>query len=701
MEISQLTPDLQAAATPVTTPLPTPVLPVPNALPPDQQGAPVNPAQAAPIAAAGTTPSTGPSPLLDKFHQGLNAAAAATPVSEQGKPGVWAKQILAGVAHMFGGIQTGATDIANAKVDPNSGLFGGFVAEQAAKNARLTAEDRDRAMIAHENVATLYQQRLLHQLDDKQNHEDIANGQAAITNMTTHLTELGLQPASVIASGVTEDKLQSLTASKGLDPTYNHIWPDGSFQPMDPKTGKLMVDQDGNPVLQKTFTVLGNVPEMPLTPENVKLINENVPGVKFDPENPPTMSGAQAGSLIQQAMSHQALQRKIEFDQENADIAKLTADQTLAQKKAVQSLGPDFTRIIAQSDGNLEAATKYAIGQHQIPEIVNGKPTGRMIPDPTSIQYAKDHPTALTDIVNAYGGAPAYQAVIEKERKDLIPDVTIKDLPKNEQEAAAQTSAAQNAYDTNPTPANKAALDRATGIQTSVKKVVQDERTFSSNLQKLNNEASKAISLTNELAKKGFDDIGKQWTDLHAGFAGALAQVNNTRNAIKAGADGNGLLTSMAPTMEVLGINHAAGISRISPQEATAAALPGGFAERWNAWATKAGTGKLTPQLAAEGQQLMNIIIQSKYDQALQSTRFLAKNAGIDPNQVNVMDINGQTVSLQSQIKTAQQGGSTVQLPPAAAGTVNIQDSKGGYHNIPQNGLATAQKRDPGLTVIQ
>jgi hypothetical protein len=393
---------------------------------------------------------------------------------------------------------------------------------------------------------------------------------------------------------------------------------------------------------------------MPLTPENVKLINENVPGVKFDPENPPTISGAQAGSLIQQAMSHQALQRKIELDQENADIAKLTADQTLAQKKAVQSLGPDFTRIIAQSDGNLEAATKYATGQHQIPEVVNGLPNGRMIPDPTSIQYAKDHPTALTDIVNAYGGAPAYQAVIEKERKDLIPDVTIKELPKNEQEAAAQTSAAQNVYDTNPTPANKAALDRATGIQTNIKKVVQDERTFSSNLQKANNEASKAISQTNELAKKGFDDINKQWTDLHAGFAGALAQVNNTRNAIKAGADGNGLLTSMAPTMEVLGINHAAGISRISPQEATAAALPGGFAERWNAWATKAGTGKLTPQLAAEGQQLMNIIVQSKFNQTLQSTRMLAANAGIDPNQVTVMDINGQPASLQSQIGRTQ-----------------------------------------------
>jgi hypothetical protein len=40
-------------------------------------------------------------------------------------------------------------------------------------------------------------------------------------------------------------------------------------------------------------------------------------------------------------------------------------------------------------------------------------------------------------------------------------------------------------------------------------------------------------------------------------------------------------------------------------------------------------------------------------------------------------------------------------LPPAAAGTVNIQDSQGGFHNIPANQLGTARQRDPNLQVIQ
>src|SRR5207245_9810281 len=81
--------------------------------------------------------------------------------------------------------------------------------------------------------------------------------------------------------------------------------------------------------------------------------------------------------------------------------------------------------------------------------------------------------------------------------------------------------------------------------------------------------------------EKADDAIAKLWTDPQHGFAGALAQANQTKASIKAGADGAGLMTSLVPTMEVLGINHAAGISRISPQEAAAARAPGGWAERW------------------------------------------------------------------------------------------------------------------------
>lgn len=145
---------------------------------------------------------------------------------------------------------------------------------------------------------------------------------------------------------------------------------------------------------------------------------------------------------------------------------------------------------------------------------------------------------------------------------------------------------------------------------------------------------------------KGKDEISKVWTDPSKGFASALQQGNQTIESIKAGENGNGLLTSLAPTMEILGVNHAAGISRISPAEAAAANLPGGFAERWNAWSTKAATDKLSPQLASEGRQLMNIVLDAAHSRAVQSSRFIAKNRGLDPSQAAAMDRNGNLTTL-------------------------------------------------------
>jgi hypothetical protein len=90
--------------------------------------------------------------------------------------------------------------------------------------------------------------------------------------------------------------------------------------------------------------------------------------------------------------------------------------------------------------------------------------------------------------------------------------------------------------------------------------------------------------------------------------------VGQLKAAIDASKDGNGLLTSFAPTMEVLGINAANGVHRISPAEAQAANLPGGWSERFNAWFDKATTGKMSPQLQAEGKQLADILAKSAHD---------------------------------------------------------------------------------------
>lgn len=97
---------------------------------------------------------------------------------------------------------------------------------------------------------------------------------------------------------------------------------------------------------------------------------------------------------------------------------------------------------------------------------------------------------------------------------------------------------------------------------------------------------------------------------LYRGTQQSVGQLNASIDQAK---DGNGLLTSFVPTMEVLGINAANGVHRISPAEATAANLPGGWAEQFNAWFDKASSGKMSPQLVTEGKQLGQILLKGAY----------------------------------------------------------------------------------------
>jgi hypothetical protein len=426
--INQLTPELSVAAAPVTAlassaapvasgpqNLTTPAAetPAPGSLGDKLQDALANPTNGTPLS------------FNERVHAGTNAAAEATPPAAKAAPGSWARQLIAGATHALSGIQDTLADSANAAKGaiPGEGSLAALGRIRAAQTQRQqeaqkfqTQEDKDRASIAHENVQTLTQQALLHKLGDEQNHEDIANGQAAIANFTTHLTENGLAAAPIIAKDVTEAQLQQAIQNQNLDPSYNHIWPSGSFQPFDPKTGKPMLDKDGQPMLQKTFTVLGNVPETILDDKMAKLISDNVTGVHFEAGQ--HLSGAQAGGLIQSAMNHQAVVRKIESDQEAADVTKMTLDQKKAQLQAVNNLGADFGRVLANADGDIEAATKFLTGQHMIKGVDpnTGKPA--MVPDPASQQMAKDHPNAYKDIMDAFGGAVEYAKIVNTQTKE-------------------------------------------------------------------------------------------------------------------------------------------------------------------------------------------------------------------------------------------------------------------------------------------
>jgi hypothetical protein len=191
--------------------------------------------------------------------------------------------------------------------------------------------------------------------------------------------------------------------------------------------------------------------------------------------------------------------------------------------------------------------------------------------------------------------------------------------------------------------------------------------------------ANKETAVKSELGKKGLDDVIKTWTDPQHGFTQVQAQAEVTKNSIQAGADGNGLATSLTPTMVVLGVNNFAQTHRIGQAEATAAGAPGGLAERFNAWITKASSGKLSPQLAKEGNDIMDNLIVSAHRKAIINTRVIAGNSGLDPSTVTVTDRHGNPDTLAHQI--------LVSTPPnGTVGTMKAIDGKlyyvGGNRNV-------------------
>jgi hypothetical protein len=600
--------------------------------------------------APGSAPPVMPSPidaLAGDVAGNAKALSNANPTPQ--KPGGWARAILGGVQNALAGIHNspgglfyesseGARQQQAIQRQQKQQAF-----ENQQKQQTMSREEAiARATIAHESIQTLYTGQLMSQLSNENQQKLVDMGLDAAAT-------LAASGAPVIQENLTEGDAQRLVQQKKLDPSYQHAYPTGRIP--DPTGAK---DPSGNPRMITTWTVFGN------SNKQIELNGKGASALDFPEKS--TMSSGLYNTLYTRSMSAAAGRLHMQQLADEAEAGRIQASRNIEVQKAE----PDWGVSLGKAYGNLLDAQKDFVAR---------------FPDKAGL------------VPEFAGGVDKWTQLVDQQQRDLQGTAT---LPKNEEEAAAQTVARKQAYEAHPTPSNKALYDRAVDMQANIQQVVQRERQFTSDLQRTNNEALKGVQQGNELAKKGFDDINKAWTDPHTGFSGALMQARNTLNAIQAGADGNGLLTSMAPTMEVLGINHAAGISRISPQEAAAANLPGGWAERWNAWATKAATGKLSPQLANEGKQLMTQIITSKHQQSVQDTRMLAANSKIDPAQITVMDINGQPDTLAHQIRVGvMQNPPKTPIPP---GKTRVLASDNTFHDVPN--VDAAKKIDPNLTVI-
>ena len=347
------------------------------------------------------------------------------------------------------------------------------------------------------------------------------------------------------------------------------------------------------------------------------------------------LAGAGEATIKQHQAVNSALNDAIETLQAIPD-PQARAKAMPAILTNLQKMGIDTSNLAQQqpTDENL-ARAQAALGQHQ--EVINDA-------------------TKLLDLQKG-------QLQIQKPTGQQIDTFTKKTLPS----FANVTQAQRNSF------ASEAAQART--VQEFNAVVERADATDKSMQMHADSLAQTKALVGNKFGESGLTANEKIWTDPQRGFAGALSQANQTKASIVAGANGNALLTAMVPTMEVLGINHAAGISRISPQEAQAAGQSPEWATRWNAWATKAATGKLTPELAKEGQQLMDIVVDATHARAVQSSQLIAKGHGLAPEQTPAMDKQGNVTTLDKVVTGAPSNSpaAATQSPSAAAAPVRAK----------------------------
>lgn len=460
--LSQLPPDLQAAAASVQPGSDGPRLPIPDSVQTsgqDNLAAPNTPTGlASPAPAPGSmgdklqaslaNPTNGtPLTFNDKLKAGTNAAAAATPPAQRAAPGAWARSLIAGAQHALGSVEDSLGDAATAAAEgPNYGGIAGAVgrihnAETARKQQAQVAQSqqqKDAALIASTNVQTMYHQTMLHQLSDELNEKDIQQGQAKLKSMTTDLAGHHLQPGAVIAQDITESQLTKAINDKTWDPTKETYMATGSFEVPGQK------DAQGQPLKQKTYTIVGIPQEQVLNKDQVDKINKYVAGVHFDynADKPDAVKipGAQALNLLTAADAGQISEDHRDQELQDAKLKKLDTDQKIAADEAGQRLtkNVDYIKANSQAKGNLQGVYDY---------------------------LAKSDPQSASDMVTYYGGPKNFSALVDKQAEDAekkrADDERVRHDQRIEEENAQKETDKRNADLSNHVDAfgNKSNLD--------------------------------------------------------------------------------------------------------------------------------------------------------------------------------------------------------------------------------------------------
>jgi hypothetical protein len=195
--------------------------------------------------------------------------------------------------------------------------------------------------------------------------------------------------------------------------------------------------------------------------------------------------------------------------------------------------------------------------------------------------------------------------------------------------------------------------------------------------QNLNRQAMTA----DRLQTQGISALDTIWTNPQHGYGQFLSQAQMTKNAIADSKNGNELASSLMPVMTAQGVSSFAGVKRIPPSEVAAAGPQLGSAyRRINAILDKVGTGSVPADTLNEVNGLVDQMIATRHNQALQSSRQIAANTGLDLDKTSVMDPQGNVVPLSRAGATPAPAPTPTPgaMPPGA--TMRVPGSDGKMH---------------------
>ena len=346
-------------------------------------------AQADPKAAA--QPGAWKSLIVSGAISALGGAPPAAPVDQQQPPapkhrGVGVVNALAGSLGDIGAATQGGTA---------GGGIAGAARVLAARNQRLTQEDKDRAQIATANAQMYHEQALTHKLGAEAMDDSSKSGQTAVDTIL-HAPS----PGRVVTEGKTANELSGMIKS-----AQN---PDGTLQPdrqLVYNTGKKQMgtNPDGTPHFVPTFTVVDPGGPVKLSEDDLKDFQKL--GYK-EGEVPTEMSPANYNSMRQQLDNVRAY---------------TTANNQAAEKAGLADYRMRITKEATSfaGDGTVNAAYAKANG-----DPIDALKILQTDQQPQFDQFRKAHPDLQNDFIAHLGagnfdeGQKAYDKFVEQHEKN-------------------------------------------------------------------------------------------------------------------------------------------------------------------------------------------------------------------------------------------------------------------------------------------